>query len=236
VTTGEIIDQGGRQSPQLDVIIYDGSLTAPILPADAPGGSEIIGAEALLATVEVKSTLTRGDVRQAVKSVKALYSMRPFGNDWGWETNREVSFETVGEFPRFFSSVLAFETDIAPRNWPTVEAGRLLTECREEGVPYEWLNRVCVLDRGIVHPAAGQIILHETDRQSLGTWYFSLLNFLSRESVRRKPFPWSSYEPVTGRKRIKIDGDQFNHGDRVRPQPPKTYSVAQKRKYLKGKS
>lgn len=235
VTTGEIIDQGGRQSPQIDVMIYDGSVAAPILPAEDEGGSEIIGAEALLATIEVKSLLKSADVQQAVKSIKELYSMRPFGSDWGWETSREVRSETFEGFPRFFSSVLAFKTDIAARDWPASESGRILAECRDAGVPYEWLNRVCVLDRGIVHPAAGQVILHETARKSLGAWYFSLLNFLSREAVRRKPFPWSSYEPVTGRRRVDINSEHFNHERRVLAQAPKAYSTAQRRKYRQGK-
>ncbi|MBS0172366.1 MAG: hypothetical protein JSR62_18640 [Nitrospira sp.] len=236
VTTGEVIDQGGRRSPQLDVVIYDGSAAAPILPADREGGAEIIGAEALLATIEVKSKLTRADIRQAVKSVKTLYSMRPFGNGWGIETHREVPFKTDGDFPRFFSSVLAFETDIASADWPSVEAGRVLAECRDTGIPYEWLNRVCVLDKGIVHPAAGQVILHDSERQSLGMWYFSLLNFLSRESARRRPFPWSSYEPLSGRRRVSIDSEEMNHDGRVEAAPPRTYSTSQRRRYRQGNS
>lgn len=236
VTTGEVIDQGGRQSPQIDVLIYDGSVAAPVLPAEEEGGPEIIGAEALLATIEVKSLLKLADVKQAVKSIKELYAMRPFGNDWGWETNREVRFDAVGEFPRFFSSVLAFKTDIAESEWPASESSRVLAECRGAGIPYEWVNRVCVLDRGMVHPAAGQVILHQTSRQSLGTWYFNLLNFLSREAVRRKPFPWSAYEPIAVRDRIAIKAADLNHAQRVQARAPKAYSTAQRRKYRAGKT
>lgn len=234
VTTGEVIDQGGRQSPALDVMIYDGSVTAPILPAEEEGDAEIIGAEALLATIEVKSILKVEDVRQAVAAVKALYSMRPFGNDWGSEHDREHTSDIPGEFPRFFSSVVAFKTDIAPKNWASSESDRVWSECQDAGIPYEWMNRVCVLDRGIVHPAAGQVILHETDRQSLGAWYFNLLHFLTREAARRKPFPWSSYEPLAGRKRVDVKSKIFDCEKRIKLQQPNSYSVAQRKKYRQG--
>lgn len=142
VTTGEVIDQGGRRSPQLDVVIYDGSAAAPILPADREGGAEIIGAEALLATVEVKSKLTRADIRQAAKSVKTLYSMRPFGNGWGIETHREVPFKptatSLGSSRRFLRSrrISPLETGHRSRlggSWQNAEIRGFpmngLTEC-----------------------------------------------------------------------------------------------------------
>lgn len=121
-------------------------LSSLLLPSEEAAGPEIIGAEALLAAIEVKSLLKLDDVRQAVKSIKELYAMRPFGNDWGWETNRVARFESVGEFPRFFSSVLAFKADIVESDWPASESTRVLAESRGAGIPYEWLNRVCVLD------------------------------------------------------------------------------------------
>lgn len=71
--TGVVVDSEGRQSNQIDIIIYDKSLLPPILLTAEEG---IIPCESTLATIEIKSKLTSIELKQSVinaRSVKALH-------------------------------------------------------------------------------------------------------------------------------------------------------------------
>ena len=57
---GEIVDLSGKSSPQLDVMIYDRSRNIPFYS----GENFILPAEALLASIEVKSKLNQEEIRK----------------------------------------------------------------------------------------------------------------------------------------------------------------------------
>jgi hypothetical protein len=76
VTTGVLVDFAGRQSSQLDVVIYDKAHNAPLVPA-ADGSSAVLPAEAALAIVEVKSTLTADEASKCLAAASRLGDLRP---------------------------------------------------------------------------------------------------------------------------------------------------------------
>src|SRR4051812_3750888 len=62
VTAGEAVDVEGRRSGQLDIVVFDRYATAPLLRREA---GDLLPAEALLAVIEVKSTLSQKDLNMA---------------------------------------------------------------------------------------------------------------------------------------------------------------------------
>lgn len=189
VARGEVVDAGGFQSGQTDILIYDGSSTAPLLTKR--NGLVLLPVEALLASIEVKSMLTREEFRKSVRGVGKLRDLRPFGSPWGLP-KRNGGHADDG-LPNFFSTVFAFGSTLE-KDWESQEIQRIREVCSEIAVPTEWIDRVVVLPRGIILPAAGRVARFQSDQQVLGLWFFHLMNFLARESARRDPFPWAIYE------------------------------------------
>ncbi|MCG6242081.1 hypothetical protein K6U55_08540 [Vibrio diabolicus] len=74
VGTGQIIESySGKTSNQIDIILYDKSILPPVLFDEYTG---IFPVEAVLYTIEVKTTLTKQDLRVAHESAKVV---RHFG-------------------------------------------------------------------------------------------------------------------------------------------------------------
>lgn len=67
--TGTIVDVYGNQSGQIDVILYDEQITPPILFTEGEG---VIPCHSVVATIEVKSTLTRDKLRSAVENARSV--------------------------------------------------------------------------------------------------------------------------------------------------------------------
>jgi len=60
VGSGVVVNQRGDQSQQTDIIIYDNTILPPLIKAHHLG---VYPAECVLATIEVKSNLTKNDIR-----------------------------------------------------------------------------------------------------------------------------------------------------------------------------
>jgi hypothetical protein len=71
--TGTIVDAYGNQSGQVDVILYDEQVTPPILFSEAEG---VIPCHSVVATIEVKSKLTRKELRAAVDNARSVKFLR----------------------------------------------------------------------------------------------------------------------------------------------------------------
>ncbi|MGR5480050.1 DUF6602 domain-containing protein [Vibrio chagasii] len=72
VGTGQIIEKySGKMSTQMDIILYDKSILPPVMFDESTG---IFPVEAVLYTIEVKTTLTKQDLRVAHESAKYLSS------------------------------------------------------------------------------------------------------------------------------------------------------------------
>ena len=76
VANGEVVDTRGYQSGQTDILIYDRGSAAPLLTGVQD--TVLLPAEALLATVEVKTTLNAAEIKRSVKGVKKLHELRPW--------------------------------------------------------------------------------------------------------------------------------------------------------------
>src|SRR5260221_3511536 len=70
--TGVIVDSVGNQSGQCDIVIWDDSIFRPLYEARGAGIHFI---EAVVAVIEVKSTLNRDSVRQAFERAKEFKEM-----------------------------------------------------------------------------------------------------------------------------------------------------------------
>ncbi len=189
VADGEIIDAHGNRTGQTDLFIFDGSVTRPLQTfAD---GTVLLPAEALLATVEVKSTLTEPEVDKALKGIDKVHALRAWGEPWLPPRQGEPADDRR---PRVFTSVFAYRSSLTAEPWAQREVTRFRSRARQYGCPVEYVDRVVVLDRGMLLPAAGRVAQPGEERGVLGLWFFSLINFLAREVQRRKPFPWDRYE------------------------------------------
>ncbi len=190
VARGEVVDATGTQSGQTDILIYDGSSTSPLLTSE--NGLVLLPAEALLASIEVKSTLTVAEAERAVQGIARLRDLRPFASPWG--LSRNGGKHANDGLPTFFSTIFAYNSTIGEKNWNTGEIERIRQISKDLGTPVQWLDRLVILSRGIVLPCVGNVATFANDRQVLGLWFYQLMNFLARESSRRAPFPWHYYE------------------------------------------
>ncbi|MDQ0826926.1 hypothetical protein QFZ60_003099 [Arthrobacter sp. B2I5] len=225
IASGEVVDLAGTRSGQIDVLIYDGSVTAPLLIQD--DDQVLLAAEALLATIEVKSKLTKSETEKAISGISKIRRFRPWGLDWA--RSRPRGAQADDGLPRYFASVLAFDSDLSAADWTYKELTRFRSACSTAEVHVEYIDRVAVLTRGLILPAEGAAVTHAEDRKVLGMWYSALLNFLSREAARRKPFPWADYESWDGRSWEHVLPEEFT------APPPVSYSKTNIGKYKAGR-
>lgn len=74
VTHGQVIDRHGNTSGQLDVILYD-ALRTPILFTDDEGEHQLVPVEGVIAGIEVKTNLKRGELPTIAKSAQKLKTL-----------------------------------------------------------------------------------------------------------------------------------------------------------------
>jgi hypothetical protein len=201
VTTGQAVDASGRQTTQLDIVIYDSQLSAPLLR----GAADLLPAEALLAVIEVKSKFTRAEARACLHAATSISRLRPYGA-------RFAASRTGGEAAddgraRCLYSVLAYGTDLAERDWVSAEWSRLREVAREEAADVSRLDRLTILDRGMIVPPdfSGHVV--ESEKGVLREWFLHLTDFLTRESTRRRPYAWHAYsEKPSGSGWVRLEG------------------------------
>lgn len=74
IGTGQIVEQSGEMiSPEMDIVLYDRSIVPPIL---IDGNIGMFPIEAVLYTIEVKTTLTATDIASAHDAAKNLTEFR----------------------------------------------------------------------------------------------------------------------------------------------------------------
>jgi hypothetical protein len=138
VCGGIAIDSFGAHSRQLDLIVYDRRVIAPSMLRETDG---IIPVESILATIEVKSTLTRTELFKAVnnaRSVKVLQH-RPEEIQQG---------AAVKNSPLCYLFAFASDLQGSERN----RLAEVVDECNESGVTIHVpLSAVCVPEKAFVH-------------------------------------------------------------------------------------
>lgn len=201
VGSGEAFDAKRGHSGQLDLVIYDQLEIAPLPTGES---SVLIPAEALLAVIEVKTTLKRDELIKCFKSVLKLAALRPYG-DKRFIAPRIGGAAADDGNPRCLYSVFAFGTDLAEASWLNAEWARVRNVAHQVGAPLDLVDRIVVLDRGMVIPpfSVGYERAGGADHQLLSEWFVQLTNFLFREVRRRPSFEWMPYASRTHGARVK---------------------------------
>ena len=76
IGTGIVVDKWGRQSPQIDLVIFDKRLLPPILEENGHG---IYPIDAVIRIIEVKSTLKKEGIIQLNKLIKSFSPLEDEG-------------------------------------------------------------------------------------------------------------------------------------------------------------
>lgn len=192
VVKGELVDVGGRRSGQIDIIIFDATRAAPFVRG-AKYSLWILPAEAALATVEVKSLLNKSHVESAIKGIRSLQALRPWSKPFTVVSDYREEL-SAPEGPRVQTSVFAFKSDLVVEEWAKKETNRARVALTTANLHSSHLDRILVLDRGMLNVAKGNVLM-VGEQGVLLEWYLTLLNFLEREVHRRKAIPFASYLP-----------------------------------------
>jgi hypothetical protein len=139
--TGTIIDAEGKYRPstQDDIILYDKSLSPPILTSSqAPEGVFLYNS--VIARIEVKSTLDRDDIRKFVSSSKDIANLK-FTVQEGFN----------GSLQGALNMLFAYESDLHSQQDPDREIRRMLDVMQEEGVDVNSgiVSVMCLPGRGL---------------------------------------------------------------------------------------
>ena len=183
IAEGEVVDLNGSVSPQLDLMFYNQSLNFT-LNVDH---SSILPAEALLASVEVKSNLTKAEIEKSIIAARKLRELRPYGRALGGTDVGDAQKKV--NIARYYHCLFAYESDLSDKDWMKREAERIRSLCGNEHL----IDAVYVLNRGLIN-ISGNIGRLEDDRGgAVSNFYFSILNFIQREDGRRAVTPFYRY-------------------------------------------
>lgn len=200
VSTGEVIDRRDRRTGQLDLIIYDQTVTRAVF---AGHKNELYPCEAVYAVVEVKSLFTRAEAVTCFRAAKKIRSLRPFGERF--VNARDSGMSADDSAHRCMYVVFAYGSNVSELDWLQNEYSRLAEVAAEENVPLSIIDRLLVLDRGIINPVRNQGKVGSSDPGALFAEFFlHLTNFVEREQRRRPVLSWQSYSFPTSQGWIKL--------------------------------
>jgi hypothetical protein len=189
VASGLVVDQFNIASPQLDVLVFDQTRNFSF----SDGEIQILPAEALLVSIEIKSKLNADEVGKICVAARKLRELRPFKAALGGSDIGEV--DGLEKPVRYLHCVFAYDTDLVSENWLKGEARRF----RGHAPNGEHLiDAVYVLNRGLLNLTSGRGRLEDADGSAITSFYFSLLNFIQREGGRRKDTPYPEYASLLG--------------------------------------
>jgi hypothetical protein len=183
ITEGEVVDLNGLVSPQLDLMFYNQS-TNFALNADK---TSILPAETLLASVEVKTTLSRIEIEKSIVAATKLRALKPF--------NKPLGGTDVGDGPqgiriaRYYHCLFSYDSDLSEKDWMKREAERIRSACGGAHL----IDAVYVLNRGLLNIPANIGQLEDDSGGAISNFYFSILNFIQRENGRRAETPFYRY-------------------------------------------
>lgn len=195
--TGVIIDSTGKQSHQIDIIIYDAEII-PIALFQQEAG--VVPVEAALATIEVKSTLTASTLKDTIRkgiSVKMLaFQPSAFKNS------------NPHNIPSY---LFAFHSDLKKKT----ELDRLLEGIEKHGITYDPpfkapIGGICVADKAFLYfeqdSSKSQPLKDMWHEYNKSGQFDEILQFIS--SILD-----SCYAIKQERKRISIQPYLFNEND-----------------------
>lgn len=181
VSSGEIIDSEDRVSSQTDLVIYRTEDGIPILNQQPT----ILPVESMMSVVEVKSTITCDEYRDCLKKAQKLYELKPFGYQL---QKQERGRDPKAEECRIFISVFAYNSN--SKGELKEEYERYIKVAKGLNIDLSLIDRIYILGKGIIDPAAGSIAADTVERK-IGLFYLysNSLQFLMREANRRKEVP-----------------------------------------------
>jgi hypothetical protein len=103
---GEVVDQHGHHSPALDIMIYDKSENFPFHSGDYI----ILPAEALLASIEIKSELSRDEIHKSVVAAGRLKALKPFKLQ---VAQPRADGEAADDRVHYFHCIFSYTTDLS---------------------------------------------------------------------------------------------------------------------------
>jgi hypothetical protein len=189
VTTGQAVDARNGITTQLDLVIYDSFLSAPLLKSD--DGPELMPAEALLAVIEVKTMFSLAEACKCAAAVASIASLEPYGKRF--VASRSGGMDASDGAPRCMYSIFAFDSDVGETGWAVKEWDRLRLAAREASVDVARVDRLTVLTRGLVVPPTCTALPAVDGKGILRDWFLHLSDFLVREAARREPYDWDRY-------------------------------------------
>ncbi|WP_441242250.1 DUF6602 domain-containing protein [Tardiphaga sp. 768_D3_N2_1] len=182
---GEVVDLKGRKSPQLDVVIFDAIKNFPLYSGD----TVVLPAEALLASVEVKSKLNATEVATSQEAARELKLLEPMKRKLGSSTAHAASGPRAY---RYLHGLFAYDTDVKESKWAATELARF--EKHSAGPADGAIDFVYVLNRGLIDTRSRSVILEdEATGQALVAFWFAFYNFIDRENRRRDRAPYFNY-------------------------------------------
>jgi len=191
ICSGEAVDCFDHHSTQLDLIVYDQTKNCPLVQEPS-----LMPAESLLAVIEVKTKLTKEELRNCFRAAKSLRRLRPY------KQGRFVTARQEGaqhEY-RCLYTIFAYTSDLTEQDWLTKEWSRIKDVALEMNTPIDFIDRLVVLDRGVIAPGSGtgkQVL--EGKAGILQEWFLHLTNILNRENILsrdgngREPVDWQNY-------------------------------------------
>lgn len=192
VRKGEALDHKDRRTGQLDFVIYDKSRCAPISVGNE---NLLLPCEALYCVVEVKTRITQDELDTSYKAAGKVRRLRPFKKPF--IASRQDGSDADDGRDRCLYVILGYTSNLGnDADWAQKEYNRLCAAASSAGTGLDCVDRLFVLDRGIVNPQkpAGKWEAGQAESVFLEI-YLHVVNFLSRESERRKPVDWQMYGP-----------------------------------------
>ena len=183
VAEGEVVDLVGQTSPQLDMMFYDQSVNFALVA----GTTQILPAEALLSSIEVKSMLTKAEIEKSVIAARKLRQLQPYGRQLGGLDVGDNA--TKIKLARYFHYIFAYDSDLSSDRWMFNEANRFGSFCGDDHL----IDGVYVLNRGYLNIPGKVGLAENADGNAITNFYFSVMNFIQREAARRRITPYYRY-------------------------------------------
>lgn len=189
IGTGEAIDHQDRRTGQLDLMIFDQTVAKPVLKGSK---NDIYPCESLYAVVEVKSVFSRVEAVTCLEAAHRIRKLKPFGQQF--VDSRTMGAPADEKSHRCMYLVFAWASDLKEEGWLDSEYNRLLQMSYDNKIPASSIDRLFVLDRGMINPAKAQGKESHGDSVSLFVEFFiHLVEFLERERRRRPALSWRKY-------------------------------------------
>lgn len=184
VSSGEAVDLLGNNGPALDVMIYDRSKNSPFYSQVR----EVIPAEALLASFEVKSTLNLNEIRKSLAASEKLKKLKPLKRPLATVSSNASHRRGY----RYYHGVFAYKSNLTETDWAKKELIRVQNEIPNGATC--GIDFIYVVGRGLINVGNSTFIPENNSTgQALIALYFGIYNFLMRENRRRDPAPFFSY-------------------------------------------